>query len=85
MKTYEIEDYSGSKPISLMEDGSIINAETGRKALASYLKSIGFKENVKVSSDNIVHFKVTPIVFENGRKYIDRRNGQRALWYKIIN
>lgn len=84
MKTYEIEDYSGLNPIVLMEDGKIINADTGRKALAAYLKSIEFKGKVKVSSSNEVQFKVTPIVIENGRKYIDRRNGQRSLWYQIL-
>lgn len=84
MKNYEIEDYSGSKPIALMDNGKIITADTGRKALKSYLKQIGFNGAVKVSGSNIVHFKVTPVVFENGRKYIDRRNGQRALWYQIV-
>ena len=85
MKTYEIEDYSGNKPITLLEDGAIIDAENGRKALDIYLKKCGLTCKVKVSADNMVHFKVQPIVIENGRKYLDRRNGQRALWYKITN
>jgi hypothetical protein len=83
MKTYEIEDYSGMKPIALMQDGSFINADTGRKALDKYLKEIGFKGKVKVSASNDVHFKVSPVVFEDGRKYFDYRNGQRSLWYQI--
>lgn len=83
MKTYEIEDYSGYKAINLLENGSIISADTGRKALDKYLKSVGFNGKVKVSASNIVHFKVTPVVFENDRMYIDRRNGQRAMWYQI--
>ncbi len=85
MKTYEIEDYSGNKPITLMEDGAIIQAETGRKALDKYLKQNGIKQKVKVSASSTVHYKVQPIVIENGRKYLDRRNGQRAMWYQIQN
>ena len=86
MKTYEIEDYSGNKPITLMADGSIIQAETGRKALDKYLKAIGFSGKVKVSASNTVHFKVEPIhIDENGKKWIDRRGGQRAMWYAIQN
>ena len=85
MKTYEIEDYSGTGAITLMQDGLIFNAETGRKALDEYLKTKGANIKVKVSASNDVQFKVTPVVFENGRKYIDRRKGQRASWYQIIN
>lgn len=83
MKTYEIEDYSGNNVINLFEQGKIITAETGRKALDIYLKSNNVKVKVKVSASNIVHYKVTPVVIENGKKYIDRRSGQRAMWYQI--
>lgn len=84
MKTYEIENYSGQNEVSLMADSPIVQAETGRKALDIYLKQINFKGKVKVSSSNIVHFKVTPMfIDENGKRWIDRRNGQRALWYAI--
>lgn len=84
MKIYEIEDYSGINPIALLADSPIIEAETGRKALDTYLKQRGIKQKVKVSSSNTVHFKVTPMfIDENGRRWIDRRGGQRALWYAI--
>lgn len=86
MNTYEIEDYSGNKPIALMESGSVITAETGRKALDIYLKQSGYNVKVKVSASNTVHFKVEPIhIDENGKKWIDRRKGKRALWYQIQN
>lgn len=81
---YEIEDYSGSKPISLMADSPIYEAETGRKALDKYLKEIGFTQKVKVSASSTVHFKVTPIhIDESGRRWIDRRGGKKAMWYAI--
>ena len=83
MKTFEI--YSAISNLPLMEQNPTIEAETGRKALDKYLKQIGFKGKVKVSSSNDVHFKTTPIVIENGRRYIDKRNGQRSIWYQIIN
>jgi len=85
MKTYEIEDYSGHKQIKLLEDGKIIAAETGRKALDIYLKQIGFKQKVKVSASRDVQFSVNPVVIdENGKLWIDRRGGQRQLWYQIV-
>ena len=84
MKLYEIENYYGGGTISLMADSPRIEAETGRKALAIYLKQKGISVKVKCSASNNVHFKVTPIVVENGRVYIDRRHGQRALWYEAI-
>lgn len=83
MKTFEI--YSAISNLPLMEQNPTIEAETGRKALDKYLKQIGFKGKVKVSSSNDVHFKTTPIVIENGKRYIDKRNGQRSIWYQIIN
>jgi hypothetical protein len=82
MKTFEI--YSSISNLPLMEQNPIIEAKTGRKALDKYLKQIGFKGKVKVSSSNNVHFKTTPIVIENGKRYIDKRNGQRSIWYQII-
>ena len=82
MKTFEI--YSAISNLPLMEQNPIIEAETGRKALDKYLKQIDFKGKVKVSSSNDVHFKTTPIVIENGKRYIDKRNGQRSIWYQII-
>jgi len=88
MKTYEIEDYSGNAPISLLADGKIIKAETGRKALDTYLKQTGQKVKVKVSASNTVHYKVTPVfIDENGKLWIDQRRGTggRALWYQIQN
>ena len=83
LKTYEVEDYYKAN-IKLLEDSDLIQAESGRKALDIYLKKYaGIK--VKVSSSNNVYFKVTPIyVDDNGRRWIDRRSGQRALWYTII-
>lgn len=85
MRTYEIEDYSGADSISLMQNDPIITAETGRKALDQYLKERGRKHKVKVSGSNTVHYKVTPVhIDENGKKWIDRRAGQRALWYQVI-
>jgi hypothetical protein len=81
MKSYEI--YSAISNLPLMEHNPVFEAETGRKALDKYLKSINFDKKVKVSASNDVHFKTTPIVIENGKRYIDRRNGQRSVWYQI--
>lgn len=82
MKHYEI--YSALNS-TLMSTDPIVEAETGRKALDKYLKSIGFKGKVKVSASSIVHFKTTPVfIDEHGRKWIDRRNGQKAMWYQIV-
>ena len=81
MKTFEIYSAIDNRP--LMEENDIVQAETGRKALDKYLKQIGFKGKVKVSASNTVHFKTTPVVIENGKRYIDRRNGQRSVWYQI--
>jgi len=83
MKTFEI--YSAISNLPLMESNPVIEAETGRKALDKYLKQIGFTKRVKVSASNDVHFKTTPIVIENGKRYIDKRNGQRSVWYQIQN
>jgi hypothetical protein len=85
MKTYEIEDYSGNSTINMLADGPVYYAQTGRKALDQHLKKIGFKGKVKCSADRDVHFKVTPIYIDGrGTKWIDRRKGQRALWYQIV-
>lgn len=81
MRTFEI--YSAISNLPLMEQNPIVQAETGRKALDKYLKQIGFTKKVKVSASNNVHFKTTPIVIEDGKRYIDRRNGQRSVWYQI--
>lgn len=69
--------------IALMEQDPIFEAETGRKALDMYLKASGLSYKVKVSASNDVHFKVTPILFIDGRKWIDGR--KRAMWYQITN
>ena len=81
MKTYEITDFYGNNTFSLMGEDPIIEAKTGREALKKYIKEKKYSIKVKVSADRNVIFKVTPVVFDNGRKYIDRRNGQRAMWY----
>lgn len=85
MQQYKIEDYSGTGTISLMGEDPIFEAETGRKALSQYFKKRGINQKVKVSGGSDVHFKVTPIVIENGRVWIDRRGGKRAMWYQIQN
>lgn len=84
MKTYEIESYIGNV-FNLLADSPIYSAATGRKALDMHLKKIGFKGKVKCSADRDVQFKVTPVyIDEHGTKWIDRRGGQKALWYKIV-
>lgn len=83
MKKFEI--YSAISNLPLMEQNPYFEAKTGRKALELYLKSINFKGKVKVSASNDVHFKTTPIVIEGDKRYIDRRNGQRSVWYQIQN
>jgi hypothetical protein len=81
MPQYEVYDARSSQ---LFSDSSIFTADTGRKALQQYLEKIKFSQRVKASSSNDVTFKVSPVCFENGRMYYDRRGGRRALWYKVI-
>jgi hypothetical protein len=84
MKTYEIENYYNKSVINLFaEKENIIEAETGRKALDKYLKEKNINVKVKVSSSNDVHFKVSPVVVENGKVLLDFRGGKRALWYQV--
>jgi hypothetical protein len=67
----------------LFTTNPIIEAETGRKALDKFLKQNNLPTKVKVSSDTIVDYKVTPIVFKDGKMFYD--GSKRALWYKKIN
>lgn len=77
---YEIFSAIGST-ISLMEQDPIFEAETSRKALDLYLKANKLKCKVKVSASFNVQFKVTPLIYVDGKKYIDGR--KRAMWYQI--
>ena len=84
MKTYQIEDYYNKSVINLFaENENVIEAETGRKALDKYLKAKNINVKVKVSASRDVHFKVCPVVIENGKLFLDFRGGKRALWYQV--
>jgi hypothetical protein len=81
-KAFEIGNYyNESKP--LLEEDEVIYASTGRMALDKYLKENNINVKVKVSGDDFVHFCVTPIVFIDGKKYLDTKR-RRQLWYQII-
>lgn len=83
LKPFRIDDFSGSNTIALMEENPLIYAKNNKDALNKYLKKIGKKINVKCSSDNNVHFGITPMILYNGSLLIDGR--KRMSWYKIID
>lgn len=78
MEHFQVYD---SRSNTLLSEDPIYEAKTGRKALEAHLKKINFRGQVKVSASNDVHFKVTPLIIENGVRYY---NGmKKALWYQI--
>lgn len=83
LRLFRIDDFSGNGNISLMEENPLIEAKNNKDALNKYLKQIGKKLKVKCSSDNNVHFGITPMIKYQGKILIDGR--KRMSWYKIIN
>jgi len=82
LRPFRIDDFSGSGNISLMEENPLIYAKNNKDALNRYLKKVDKKYNVKCSSDNDVHFGITPMIEYNGVILIDGR--KRMSWYKIL-
>ncbi|ANS04886.1 hypothetical protein [uncultured Mediterranean phage] len=82
MKFFEITNYYNGGN-SLLKEGSLLEAQNGRKALDVYLKENNISAKVKVSGGNDVHFCVTPIVYSNGVKCID--GSRRKMWYRVID
>ena len=83
LRLFRIDDFSGNGSMSLMEKNPLIEAKNNKDALNKYLKKIGKNLKVKCSSDNNVHFGITPMIKHQGEILIDGR--KRMSWYKIIN
>ena len=82
MRYYQITDCA-SNTINLLEEYPVVTADNTRQAINKYLKQNDLNYKAKVSGDNDVHFKVTPVIYENGCMYID--GSKRAYWFKIVN
>lgn len=81
-RLFRIDDFYSNSNISLLEENPLIEGKNNKDALKNYLKKQGLKVNVKCSSDNNVHFGITPMIKHNGQILIDGR--KRMSWYKVI-
>jgi len=78
---YEIFDAQNSA-LSLLGDWPIFQANRPIDAARKYLESIGEHTRPTVSGDRHVRLVLTPITYENGRKYI--LSYKRRMGFKVI-